>query len=109
MINFLPQAPSSAPMPLQDHGGMASPYAGFYSRPTARASGGSEVILAWIFGALGIVCCQLFSVAGIILAVMGLNKRLPGALPALIFCIITAVLGFVIGAIFSLGNFSIGP
>ncbi|MER3495844.1 MAG: hypothetical protein C4320_02935 [Armatimonadota bacterium] len=53
---------------------------------------------AWIFGALGLVCCPiLFSTLGIVFANNAKKKGHPQAQNALIFSIITLILGVTIG------------
>jgi hypothetical protein len=58
-------------------------------------SGTTEVVLAWVLGALGLVCCGVFaSVGGIVCAAIAQSKRQPNATAALIFNIV--VLGLTV-------------
>ncbi len=104
MLTFLPQSGSATPAPMLDAPMPTSPYGGHYPRPMDPASRGSstEVILAWVFGGLGLFCCTLFALAGVVMAVLGMNKKQPGAKAALVFCIVMLVLSAVVGAVFTI-------
>ncbi|MFQ3668547.1 MAG: hypothetical protein SNJ61_06625, partial [Fimbriimonadaceae bacterium] len=72
------------------------PIPGAAGDPTP-ASGDSrtEVVLAWLFGILGLFCCVGFSIAGIVLAAVARKKGQPGANLAMIVCIATTVISVV--------------
>jgi hypothetical protein len=73
--------------PYQPYGAHPSSY-----RPYAPSSGNAtEVILAWVFGALGLFCCPVFPLIGVVLAFGALGKRQPTAGWALLFCILVLV------------------
>lgn len=63
-------------------------------------NGDGDVKKAWIFGTLGLLCCPLiFSSAGIYFASQGISKGHPQAKNAQIYCIVTLIAGFVVGAV----------
>ena len=62
--------------------------------------GAQDVKMAWILGAVGLVCCALASPFGIYYAAVGKKKGHPSAIGAMVFCIIVTVLN--IGAWFLL-------
>jgi hypothetical protein len=91
--------------PGASHPSQSSPYAGYYSRqPHGQTNmGDKEVTWAWILGALGLLCCPcVFSVGGIALAVVAEQRGHPNARSALIFCVVTLILGTVCGLAFNL-------
>jgi hypothetical protein len=71
-----------------------------YNRPVQQGSdGSSEVTWAWVLGAIGFLCCPIvFSTIGIVLAVNAKNKGHPSGNAAMIFCIVSLVVGVIIGA-----------
>lgn len=102
-----PQQPYQQP---QQPGGYQQPQGGYqpgpYSQPPgsnyprqgiAGDDGSGDVRNAWIFGAIGFLCCPIvFSTLGIYFAVQGKNKGNPSAQGAMIFCIVSLVAGFII-------------
>lgn len=83
--------PGTSPYPRQ-----GSPYA---------ADAQSDITKAFIFGALGLICCPVvFSVLGIVNALRAKEKGHPTAQTALIFCIVTGIVGLVFGAISAIGR-----
>ncbi|MBX3120392.1 MAG: hypothetical protein KF784_15120 [Fimbriimonadaceae bacterium] len=95
--------------------GMAPPQPGqpgqWYARPGvpqstypnyAQRTSSTETTLAWVFSAIGIICCPLMSIIGIVLAAVGLSKRQSSALGALIFGIISLVASFLWHAVISM-------
>lgn len=60
------------------------------------ATGTTEVVLAWVFGALGLVCCGVpMAVIGIVMAAIAQSKRQSSATAALVFNIVVLVLNVV--------------
>lgn len=77
----------------------SQPYAGYY-RPDlyqVQQGPGLETRWAWVLGAIGLLCGQLASIGGIVLAIIGLTKRQRGATAALVFCAATFILHTVWG------------
>lgn len=73
--------------------------------PMYAADAQGDITKAFVFGAIGLICCPIvFSVLGIVFALKAKEKGHPTAQAALIFCIVTLVLGAVVGAIIGLGN-----
>ena len=68
-------------------------YAPYYRSYPARSSSGTnvETTLAWIFGGVGF-CIPLLSIAGIVLAAIGMRKGQRGAGGALALSIVTLLL-----------------
>lgn len=88
---------------MNPYGQANSPYTGYHrSNPYARpaSSGNTETVWAFVLGALGLVCCQVFSIGGIILGAIGMSKGQKSAGLALGFSIITFLAHFVLGALF---------
>ncbi|RYG28340.1 hypothetical protein EON81_28690 [bacterium] len=68
-------------------------------------NGQSDVTKAWIFGALGFFCCPvIFSTMGIIYGNNAAKKGHPQGKTAMIFSIVTLILGIIVGV--SLNIFS---
>ena len=60
--------------------------------------GNTELILAWVFGAISIVFCPLgFGIAGIVLASVAKSKGHPKATAALAFTICAFIVGMALG------------
>lgn len=79
------------------------PQAGFV--PSTPSAGTTEVTIAWILGALGLCCFGIgLGAAGIVLAVIAMQKGQRGAVAALIFNIVVIVLSVVGVAAFSVLN-----
>lgn len=72
-----------------------SPYRVGYG---TKSPASTEVFLAWVFGALGLFCCPAFGLAGIVLSAVALQKRQNSAMAALIFCIVTTLIGLFASA-----------
>lgn len=89
--SMLPQLAFNRP----GEGGYQAPY----MRPNYD-SGAQDVKMAWIMGALGFVCCAVCSPFGIYYAAVGKKKGHPGAVGAMIFCIVVTALN--VGAFFLL-------
>lgn len=88
-----------------------SPQSSNYYRPQPQNSsdGNTEVIIAWILGVIGLGCCPIvFSTIGIVLAIQAKNKGNPGGQAAMIFCIVSLIVGMGIGAVLGLNNFARG-
>lgn len=93
-INFPPPA-SGQPQGFQQY-----PRANFVTD-----NGAEEIKKAWIFGAIGLLCCPIvFSVLGIVNAVNAQKKGHPQATTALIFCICSLVIGIGANAYFRFSN-----
>lgn len=60
----------------------------------AQKQSNTETILAWVFSAIGIFCCFLASCVGIVMAIIGISKRQPSAVGALILGILGLVVTF---------------
>lgn len=91
------QPPNPSPTASQTPPG-ASPY----PRPAQQSNsdGSIQVVLAWVFGAIGIFICPIgFSTAGIILAAIAKSKGHRLGLAALVFCCISLVAGMTFGFI----------
>ncbi len=59
-------------------------------------SGTTEVTLAWVLGALGLVCCGVpMAIGGLVCAAIAQSKRQPHANAALIFNIVVLILNVV--------------
>jgi len=99
------------PGPYQQPGGYQQPgpmggpqqpqFGNAYQRPTGVGYGydPKELTKAWVMGAVGFICCPvIFSVWGIIIANREKEKGNPQAQNALIFCIVSLVVG-VLGGI----------
>lgn len=122
-------APQPGPEPQQPYGQAQGPYAqqqpqnpygpqqGNWSAPPGSspyprqgapmyaADAQGDITKSFVFGAIGLICCPIvFSVIGIVFALKAKEKGHPTAQAALIFCIVTLVLGAVVGAIIGLGN-----
>jgi hypothetical protein len=99
--------PAQNPQGPLSSGPSDQPFSG-YMRPqqVAPTSGGqTEVTLAWVFGSIGFLCCPIvFSVAGIILASVAKNKGNPSGGNALIFCIVSLVVGMTLGVVLNVGR-----
>lgn len=70
-------------------------YSGYYrptptsgmSHPLQSSGGNTEITLAWIFGVLGLflgLCCPLFSVIGLVMALIAQTKRQANAVAAIV-------------------------
>jgi hypothetical protein len=71
--------------------------------PSNRSSGTAEVTIAWVLGAIGLLCCGTpAAIGGVVLAAVAMSKRQPNATAALVFNIVVLVLGVIVGAFFSL-------
>ena len=70
-------------------------------------NGQGDVTKAWIFGAVGFFCCAFLSIAGIIYGNKAMQKGHPQGKAAMIFCIVTLVLGIAgnLGLRAALGGF----
>jgi hypothetical protein len=64
--------------------------------PSNPYGGTSEVKVAWILGALSLVCCgPLASVAGIVVSIMALSKKQPTAIGALLLNIVALIVNLL--------------
>jgi len=63
-------------------------------------NGAQDVKMAWLMGAISLVCCPLTSPFGIYYAAVGKKKGHPGAIGAMIFCIFVTLLNVIGWAIF---------
>lgn len=89
--SYTNQGPSGFANPQQ------APYAG-YQRYGNVDTGSSDITMAWIFGAMGLLCCPIiFSVMGIIFANKAIQKGQASGQAALIFSVVTLVVGILIG------------
>lgn len=80
-------SPGYAPYPHDIHGG---------------DNGQQDITKAWVFGAIGLLCCPIvFSTMGIVYANKASQKGHPNAKMALVFSIVTLILGIIIGVLFN--------
>lgn len=96
-----PQPPMGGPGP--GPGFQQPPGYSPYQRPMGAASmeeAQKKVTMAWVFGSIGLLCCPVvFSVLGIVFANQAVNMGHPGAQNARTYCIVTLIVGMIIGVI----------
>jgi hypothetical protein len=80
-----------------------NPYQSPYQQPYRGAdNGSSEVTAAWVLGAIGIFFCPVFlSTIGIVLAINAKNKGNPSGQAAMIFCIVSLIVGLAFGVLYA--------
>lgn len=94
-------------VPPQQLTGSPGPAQSYYYRPgqPAETEGKVEVIIAWILGVIGLGFCPIvISSSGIVLALQAKKKGHSGAQAALYFCIVSLVVGVILGAILGYQN-----
>lgn len=103
-----PQPPAPTYQPTVDISGR-NPYAGSPGSQMMGDDGKNDLILAWVFGAIGAVtCCFLLEPIGLVFANRAMNKGNPGANAARIFNIVFLVISlFIVIAYFALVVFAI--
>lgn len=98
-LNLAMSAAPNAPPPWAQPPG---PMPGYY-RPLgsyAPNAGNTEIVLAWIFGAIGFIFCPAgFGTASIVLACIAKSKGQPKGTAAIVFGIASLVVGCTLGAI----------
>jgi hypothetical protein len=87
--------PPQMSSPNEPYGGYPGPQ---YHQPIGDG-GNSDVTAAWVLGALGLVCCCICSIVGIVMASKAKQKGHPNAQAALIFNIVVLILS-TLGGIF---------
>lgn len=117
------QQPQQPQQPYQQPGGYQQPQQGGYQQPQgpytqppgsnyprpgfAGDDGSGDLTKAWIFGAIGFICCPIiFSVLGIYFAAQAKNKGNPTGQTAMIFCIVSLVVGIGLGIVLNLSRFA---
>jgi hypothetical protein len=75
--------------------------------PMMGDDGSKEITKVWIFGGIGFICCPIiFSVMAIVFALNAQKKGHPQAQTALIFAIVSLVVGIGIGVFSNIGRFA---
>lgn len=102
----------SNPTSTAGYSGAANPAYASYPRDggTSGDNGQGLITASFICSALGLICCPcMFSVAGIILGVMGKNKGNDKGQLAIILGVVSLVLGILIGVAVQLATGSLMP
>ena len=117
------EQPQQPQQPYQQPGGYQQPQQGGYQQPQgpytqppgsnyprpgfAGDDGSSDLTKAWIFGAIGFICCPIiFSVLGIYFAAQAKNKGNPTGQTAMIFCIVSLVAGIGLSLLLNASRFA---
>lgn len=100
-----PQQPYQQPQQPYQQSPYQQPPGSNYPRPMASGDdGSSQVTTAWICGGVGLCCCWIASIVGIVMASQAKQKGHPNAQAAMIFNIVALALSLAWSAFWWLGG-----
>ena len=97
----LPAGPSPSVQPPQQPGPVQPPPSYAPSQPADNTK--TLVILGFIFGGLGLLCCPIFSIVGIILGIIAQRRGNSLGIWVIVVSVVTLIIGGILAAAFWTG------